>query len=141
MITLRSFAVFALVALQGASASAQMGPGMWALQLVIDGEGQPSQALPAVSECISQADIDDPTRTLPRPGGKCTLSNVERSPERATYDLACINGSLQSQGRAEIRYQPDRYDGAVKLAVTEGGAPAQLLTIRMIARRTGACTK
>ena len=138
---LRSLGMLALVAFQCASASAQMSPGMWALQLVIDGEGQPSQTLPAVSECISQADIDDPTRTLPRPGGKCTLSNVQRSAERAAYDLACINGSLQSQGRAELRYQPDRYDGAVKMAVSEGGAPAQLMTIRMIARRTGACTK
>ena len=35
----------------------------------------------------TQKDIDDGERTLPRPDGQCKLSNVKRTPDRATYDL------------------------------------------------------
>jgi hypothetical protein len=121
-------------------AGAQMLPGQWALAMAIEAEGG-KQVFPAVRECVTQADIDDPTRTLPRPEGKCTLSNVERTPGRATYELACINGTLQTQGRADIRFEPEQYYGNVSMAITDKGAPAQLILLSVMARRDGACTR
>ncbi|MCC6193608.1 MAG: DUF3617 family protein [Burkholderiales bacterium] len=128
------------IAFTALPAGAQMLPGQWSLAMTMEANGR-KQVFPAVVDCITQADIDDATRTLPRPAGKCTLTNVERTPERATYDLACINGTLQSQGRADIVFEPERYYGNVSMAMTGRGAPAQMVLISVVARRTGACQK
>lgn len=132
--------VLLAIALAALPASAQMLPGQWSLAMTMEVNGR-KQAFPAVSECITRADIDDPVRTLPRPEGKCTLSNVDRTAGRATYDLACINGTLQSQGRADIRIEPERYYGNVSMAMTDKGAPAQMVLISVVARRAGECVK
>jgi len=118
--------------------SAPMNPGKWELGMTVVGEGVRKHQ-PPVDQCITQQDIDDETRTLPRPQGACTLSNVKRTADNASYDLACINGSIQAQGRAEIRYSGDSYDGSVVMSVSNKGAPAQLTALRITARRVGDC--
>ena len=101
---MRRFMLLAL-AFAALPADAQMLLGQWSLAMTMEANAR-KQTFPAVSDCITQADIDDPARTLPRPAGKCTLSNVQRSDGRAIYELACINGTLQSQGRADIVFEP-----------------------------------
>jgi len=123
-----------------AALSAPMNPGQWELGMTVVGEGVRKHQ-PSVTECISQQDIDDETRTLPRPEGACTLSKVKRTADSASYDLACINGAVQAQGRAEIRFAGDSYDGSVIMSVSDKGAPAQLTALRITARRVGDCTK
>jgi hypothetical protein len=132
------FLLLAALTLNAASAGAQMTPGLWSLGVTMEANGR-KQAMPAVTQCITQADIDDPARTLPRPQGKCTLSNVQRTAGRATYDLACIDGSLQSIGRADVVFEPERYYGNVSMSMSEKGAPAQLVQMQMLARRAGEC--
>jgi hypothetical protein len=123
-----------------AAFAAAMVPGMWMLSMTVVGTGA-RNAPQVVSQCISQSDIDDATRALPRPAGACTLSNIKRTDDTATYDLACLNGSVQAQGRADIRFEGDHYGGAVVMSITEHGAPAQMTALRVDARRTGDCTK
>jgi hypothetical protein len=139
MTTMRRSMLLAL-AVVALPAGAQMLPGQWSLAMTIEVDGR-KQVFPAVTECVTKADIDDPTRTLPRPAGRCTLSNVQRVDGRAIYDLACINGSLQSQGRANIAFEPERYYGEVSMAMTDKGAPAQMAQISVVARRAGECNK
>ena len=117
-----------------------MKPGMWSLEVTVFGDGK-RQTMPAVEQCISQQDIDDETRTLPRPAGACTLSNVKRTDDSASYDLACLNGSVQAQGRAEIRFAAEQYDGSVIMSMSERGASAQMTALRVAAKRVGECPK
>jgi len=138
-VNLRSLIALTLAASSSAFC-APMNPGKWELGMTVVGEGVRKHQ-PSVTECISQQDIDDETRTLPRPEGACTLSNVKRTADSASYDLACINGAIQAQGRAEIRFAGDSYDGSVMMSVSDKGAPAQLTALRITARRVGDCTK
>lgn len=133
-------ALAALFVLVPPVAAETMQPGMWSLAMIAEADGPP-QALPEVKQCISQQDIDDESRTLPRPNGKCTLTNIQRSETRTTYDLACMNGPVQSRGRAEVRFAGDHYDGAVVMALSDRGRPAQRLLMKISAKRIGDCTK
>ena len=117
-----------------------MQPGQWTLNMRVDHEGR-SEALPPVGGCITQKDIDDATRTLPRPGGRCVLSNVQRTAERATYDLACLDGAVQSSGKAVVAFRGERYDGEAKLKYSERGGPEREMTVAITANRTGDCAK
>lgn len=117
-----------------------MQPGQWTLAMRIDLDTG-SEAAPPVGACVTQGDIDDPTRTLPRPGGRCVLTNVERTTERATYDLACMDGALQSKGKATVILRGDRYDGEAKMTYSERGGPPREMTVAITARRTGDCTR
>jgi hypothetical protein len=123
-----------------ANAAPVMKPGMWALTMTVYGEGR-QRAMKPVEQCISQADIDDDTRTLPRPAGACTLSNVQRADDNTIYDLACQNGAVIAQGRAQVRFEADKYEGSVVMSMSEHGSPAQLTALRIYARRVGDCTK
>lgn len=117
-----------------------MKPGLWSLTMTVIAEGT-RKAMPAVQQCISQLDIADETRTLPRPAGACKLSDVKRTGDSASYELACLNGSVQAQGRAEVRFAAERYDGSVILSMSEHGSAAKLTALSIDARRLGDCPK
>jgi hypothetical protein len=123
-----------------AMAAGGMQPGLWELLLTIDANGR-GETVPAARECISQTDIDSGDRTLPRPDGTCSLSNVERSSGRATYELACTNDTLATKGKADIRFNGDRYDGKVDLTVTEKSGKSAPLIMTIAAKRIGDCSK
>ena len=123
-----------------ALAAGGMQPGLWELSLTVDINGR-AETIPAARECISQTDIESGNRTLPRPDGNCTLSNVERSSERATYELACTKDALATQGKADIRFGGDRYDGKVDLTVTEKSGASAPFVMTIAAKRIGDCTK
>lgn len=116
-----------------------MQPGLWELAITVDVNGR-AQTVPASRECISQLDIDGGNRTLPRPDG-CSVSNVERSSDRATYDLACTQGTLATRGKADIRFSEDRYDGKVDMTMAERGGQNPPLVMIIAAKRVGACSK
>lgn len=102
--------------------------------------GKP-QIVPASRECVSQSDVDDATKTLPRPDGDCKLSNVLRSPDRASYRIACMQGELTTQGMAEIVFAGDRYEGKVDLTVAEKSGRGMPLAMIIAAKRIGDCSK
>jgi hypothetical protein len=130
----------ALLLPAAALAAGGMQPGLWELLLTIDANGR-GQTIPAARECISQTDIDSGDRTLPRPDGSCSLSNIDRSSERATYDLACTNETLATKGKADIRFGGDRYDGKVDLTVTEKSGKTAPFIMTIAAKRIGDCSK
>jgi hypothetical protein len=123
-----------------AGCSTPMQPGLWEMTLTTRLDGH-VQKVPVARQCVTQKDIDDPIRTLPRPNGTCKLSNVERRFDRATYDIECTRDMQTMQGRADIAFAGDRYDGTVTMSVTDKGAAAEPLAIAISARRVGDCTK
>jgi Protein of unknown function (DUF3617) len=140
MITTTRLALAALLALPLAPVfAAPMQPGLWELSMTVDGDGEPRSA-PMARECITQKDIDDGTKTLPRPGGACKLTNVQRTADRATYDLACTQDALQMRGRADVKFAAEAYDGKVDLVVA-GREASMHVAMTLNARRVGECAK
>ncbi len=129
----------AAAALAGPALSARMDPGLWSLYIVADTGGE-LDALPEVTQCLGPKDLENVDRILPRPLGKCTLSNVKHDDLVSTYELYCINGSAQSRGRGEIRFAGQRYDGTVLMAITDRGKPPYKVTMRVAAKRIADCT-
>ena len=78
-----------------------MQPGMWELR-VTTAVGKRRCPRQRAGECITQTDIDHATKTLPRPDGDCTLSNIQRGDNRTTYDLACKRDEFANRGRMEL---------------------------------------
>lgn len=132
-------AIVAFTSLSTPAVAAPMQPGMWELMIVVTADGQ-TETVPAGRGCITPKDIADPTKTLPRPGGQCTLANVQRTPDRATYDIACKDKQVTTRGRADIAIAGDRYDGKVTLALTGRDGTTVPVAMEMNARRVGDCT-
>ncbi len=137
--SLLAVAGLALVAVAPAGAAATMQPGLWELSMTVTIDGKP-QTVPAARECVSQKDIDQGDRILPRPAGACRLSNVRRTAERATYDLNCTENTIVTSGRADIAFAADRYDGKVDLVMADKGVSLPF-TMAINARRLGDCAK
>lgn len=132
---------FAALALLAGCSSNPMQPGRWEMSLATTIDGL-TQKMPVAQACVTQKDIDDPIRTLPRPDGTCTLSNVQRAyGGQATYDIECKADGRVLQGRAQIAFAAQRYDGTATLDVTDKGVRANPLTLGISARRIGDCTK
>lgn len=129
------------LALLAGCATNPMQPGQWEMTLTSTVDGIP-QKLPPARACVTRKDIDDPIRTLPRPDGTCTLANVQRQyGGKATYDIECKADGRVLQGKAEITYADQRYDGTATLDVTERGVRGSPLTLGISAQRVGDCAK
>jgi hypothetical protein len=131
-------ASIALATLSAPAAGAPMQPGMWELVIAVTADGQ-TETVPAGRGCITPKDIADPTKTLPRPGGQCTLANVQRTADRATYDIACKDKQVTTRGRAEVVIAGDRYDGKVTLQMTGRDGKTVPVDMEMSAKRVGDC--
>jgi hypothetical protein len=140
-VLMRFLSIAAVVLGSPAVIAAAMQPGLWELALTVTVDGR-MQTLPSGRECIAQKDIDEGNRTLPRPEGSCELSNVDRTADRAAYDLTCRQSAMTTQGRAEILFAGDRYDGKVLMTVNDQKAGAGLpIAMTINARRIGECAK
>ena len=132
-------ALVAFATLPAPAVAAPMQPGMWELVMAVTADGQ-TEVVPAGRGCISAKDIADPTKTLPRPAGQCTLSNVQRTADRATYDIACKDKQVTTRGQAEIILGGDRYDGKVALMMTGREGTGVPVDMTFSAKRVGDCT-
>jgi len=92
-------------------------------------------------ECISQKDIDDETKALPRPDGDCRLSNVVRSGNRTSYDIACTLDKLSSSGRMELVFGNGSYEGLAQFKVAGMARPDLAMIVAINAKRIGDCSK
>jgi Protein of unknown function (DUF3617) len=138
---LQAFALVATCVLCASPAlAAPMQPGLWELAITVTVDGKP-ETVPAARECVMQADIDHATRSLPRPAGKCELSNIQRTAERATYDLVCQQDTVTTQGRADIAFAGDRYRGQVDLMIIGKSGGGMPVTMIINATRVSDCAR
>ncbi len=134
----RCLALTGLLALPLALHAAPMQPGQWEMAMTVTLNGK-TETVPAGRACVTQKDIDDPKKTLPRPAGECALSNIQRTADRATYELACKDNQVSTRGRADITFNGDRYDGKVELVIVGKNGTGVPLAMAIKAQRVGDC--
>ena len=131
----RTVVLLALASLPlAASAASPMRPGLWeqSVATVVGGERMPASTS---KECISQSDIDQDTKTLPRPDGDCKLSNIVTKGNRTSYDMACKLDNLASRGRMDLTLAADSYDGTTEMSFTGAGKADVSMTVVINGRR------
>jgi hypothetical protein len=123
-----------------ASAASPMLPGLWELRVTTT---VARQAAPAetIRECLTQRDIDHPTRTLPKPAADCSLTNIESSGNRITYDMACTQAQYVNRGRMELVLGSASYDGMADMKISAPGKKDTPMTVMVNAKRIGDCQK
>ena len=117
-----------------------MQPGLWEMRVTTTLSKQAEPPTTA-QQCLSQADIDHKTRTLPQPDDKCALSNVATEGNRTTYELACARDDVTSRGRMELFTRSDSYDGMIDLTLSAPGKKDTPMTVIINAKRIGDCPK
>jgi Protein of unknown function (DUF3617) len=123
-----------------ASAVPPMLPGLWELRVATT---IAKREMPPLTnrECLTQADIDDPLKTLPRPEGDCKLTNIKTSGGRTSYDMACKLDALSVRGHMEIVTSAESYDGMNDLTFDGVGVKNERGVVIVNAKRIGECTK
>jgi len=135
---IRAGGLFAAVAAGAALAASPMQPGQWESTVSV---ARPDR-VPLVStdvDCVTQKDIDDGSKSLPKPGDNCQLANVATAEGKTTYDFACRDGDVVRTGRAEFVIEAARYDGKVELTARKPGSADVTTLMTWTARRVGAC--
>jgi hypothetical protein len=123
-----------------AGAASPMLPGLWELRVATTIAKQPQPSMTS-RECLSQQDIDHATKTLPRPEGNCTLSNIATEGNRTTYDMVCKLDQLTTRGRMELFRTSDSYDGMTDMKFIGVGSSDIPVTVVVNAKRIGDCAK
>jgi hypothetical protein len=127
-----------------AAASAFAGlpiqPGMWELRAATT-LNKKAETPEGTKECISQSDLDQGNRTLPKPDGNCTLSNITTSGNRLSYDIACQRDDVTSKGRMELVVTRESYDGMADFVLSAPGKSDTPMNVMINARRVGDCAK
>ena len=139
---IRAMAVFSALAVGSAAAFAAlpMQPGLWELRVTTT---IAKQAAPAETarECLSQQDIDHPTRALPKPAADCSISNLTTNGNRVTYDLSCKQDQVVNRGRTELIVSGTNYDGMADMKLNAPGKVETPMTAMLNAKRIGDCPK
>jgi len=91
------------------------------------------------SDCVTQKDIDDGSKSLPKPGDACELANVATAEGRTTYDFACRDEDVVRTGRANFVIEATRYEGKLEVTSRKGTGPEIATTMLWTARRVGEC--
>jgi hypothetical protein len=119
-------------------AASPMQPGKWDSTISVARAGR-VPLVSSESDCITQGEIDSGTKSLPKPGDDCQLSNVVTAGARSTYDFVCKDGDAVLRGRAEFQIEATRYDGRLDMTARKGDAPEIATTMTWTARRVGEC--
>ena len=137
----RMFAVaVGLLTFANIAIAAPMQPGLWEMAVTVTHDGTVGTPPPARA-CVTQADVDHPTKTFPRPSGACSLTNVQRTADRATYDLVCRENGITTRGRADIALGGERYDGKVEMMISGLQGTGVPLNMTISAKRVGDCAR
>jgi len=121
-----------------AQAASPMQPGLWESTVSVSRTGR----VPLVAtdrDCVTQKEIDDGTKSLPRPGGECELTNIVSDGGKTTYDFACRDGPATLQGKAEFMIEATRYEGKLDAVARRGTNPDTPTTMTWAAKRVGEC--
>jgi hypothetical protein len=130
--------VLCAFAVAPAGAESPMREGKWEVTTQMQMPGVPIQ-LPAQrnTRCITRADTEDPERTLPSgspdPDADCKVSDYQRDGKTVTWKLACTRPERMT-GEGSIVVDGDRYDGTMKMTMSEGS-----MTMTYAGKRVGDC--
>jgi Protein of unknown function (DUF3617) len=130
----------ALASPLAAAAPSPMMPGLWEMR-VTSTVARKTLPTEVTRECLTQPDLDDATKTLPRPDAKCSISNIETQGNRTTYDMACTRDVYTNRGRMELVVGTTNYDGMADMKVSAPGNTDTSITFVINGKRIGDCSK
>ena len=119
-------------------AASPMQPGKWDSTISVARTGR-VPLISSDSDCITQPEIDNGTKSLPKPGDDCQLSNVVTAGTKTTYDFVCKDGNAVMRGRADFAIEATRYDGRLDVTSHKGDGAEVATTMTWAARRVGEC--
>lgn len=97
-------------------------------------EGMPFSPPPNTLKICAAKDSREPPP--PPPGQTCTMSNVQRSGDKVSWDTQCT-GEMEMTGHGEITYDsPDSYTGEIKFT-----AEGMTMTTKLTGKKIGECDK
>jgi hypothetical protein len=139
---MRAKSVAGLAMLVGAAqlavAASPLRPGLWEVVVQADLGGAAS-APPPSRMCLSQKDIDDTSKTWPKPSANCTIVAPKTVDDKTSYDLICP-GPPPMRGRADLRSAPTSYDGTILMTMKAGpNQPDRPVKFTFSGRRVGDC--
>ena len=110
-------------------------PGvLWQSTSQMTMEGMPFTPPPNTIKFCAARDSNQPPP--PPPGQTCTVSNMQRSGNKVTWDTQCT-GEMDTTGHGEITYDSDdSYTGVIELA-----AEGVSMKINLTGKKIGDCDK
>ena len=131
----RLVAAFVLLLVILAPARADDPPGiLWQSTSQMVMEGMPFSPRPNTLKVCAAADAREPPP--PPPGQSCTVSNVQRSDNKVTWDTQCT-GEMEMTGHGEMTYDtPDSYTGEINFT-----AEGMTITTKLSGKKIGECDK
>lgn len=123
-------------ATQLAFAASPMRPGLWEVLVQTDlGTAAP----PPSRMCLTQQEIDDSSKNLPRPYASCGIVAPKTTANSTSYDLVCPAPNAM-RGHADIKYTPNAYEGTVLMTMkVEPGKPERAVKFSFAGSRVGDC--
>lgn len=123
---------FVLLALSPARADA---PGvLWQSTSQMEMVGMPFKPPPNTVKFCAARDSNQPPP--PPPGQTCTVSNMQRTDNKVTWDTQCT-GEMTTTGHGEITYDsPDSYTGVIELS-----AEGVSMKINLTGKKIGDCDR
>lgn len=135
---IRTAVMLAALVAGAAWAASPMQPGQWESTVTVARAGR-VPLISTDSDCVTQKDIDNGSKSLPKPGDNCELANVATADGKTTYDFACRDEDVVRTGRAEFVIEATRYEGKLDVTSRKGSAPGTTTAMMWTARRTGEC--
>jgi hypothetical protein len=116
-------------------ARAEDPPGvLWQTTSQMVMEGMPFSPPPNSVKICAAKDAKEPPP--PPPGQTCTMSNVQRSDDKVSWDTQCT-GEMDMTGHGEITYDSaDSYTGEIKFT-----AEGMSMTTKLTGKKIGTCDK
>jgi len=110
-------------------------PGvLWQSTSQMTMEGMPFTPPPNTIKFCAARDSNQPPP--PPPGQSCTVSNMQRTGNKVTWDTVCT-GQMDSTGHGEITYDSaDSYTGVIELT-----AEGTTMKINLTGKKIGDCDK
>ena len=136
----RAIVLAAALIAAAAFAASPMQPGQWESTVSVARAGR-VPLLSTDSDCVTQKEIDDGSKSLPKPGDNCQLANVATADGKTTYDFACRDEDVVRTGHAEFVIEATRYEGKLDVTSRKGDGPGTTTAMMWTAHRTGECKK
>ena len=133
----------ALASPLAAAAPSPMQPGLWELRVDDAPSTRKTTPTEVTRECLTQKDIDDVTKTLPRPDGQvldCPTSQTQRQRARPTTSRARAT-LVPTAGAWKSSSARPNYDGMADMKVSAPGKTERPSRSSINAKRIGDCSK
>lgn len=114
-------------------------PGLWSITLNMTAAGTDGELGPFNrTQCLTQADAQNPDKMFAEMGGGCTFGDKHYQGSQFNFSVQC-NGVVPMQGRGEVRFGADSFDGNLTIQAEVPDMGQLKTTSRVTGSRLGDC--